>query len=260
MATITAPKLNAEYNPGGARPCEDHGRLECTKNRTKGRGQCHAPAIRGTDACRKHGGIGTAKLKAKGKAEITAWSAIPEIAAIDPSMTVLATLQMTWVRLATYSELLRRQVVRERDQADSLADTDSPQASGLVGYTYGAAGKDGTIYAQSEAIRALVVLEAQERDRVVKYAKIAHDMGISTRMTEMAERWADVVASRVTIMIESLNLTPDQAAMMPGLITQYLGNIDMDPIERNVRSPLDTRQVKQNKMPVLALPAGKVSG
>jgi hypothetical protein len=219
--------LDKNNNPGKARWCEDHGRLECTRNRTKGRGQCHQAAVRGTNACKNHSGYSLAVTKAQGESRITAWSPVGEVVAVDASAAVLGVLQMTHLRLATYSELLRRQVVVDGDTAGDMQETDSPEASGLIGHRYGMGGKDGITYIQTEEVRALVTLEAAERDRVVKYAKTAHDMGISDRLTNLAERWGDIVATRISLMLDSLNLSPDQAALVPQLLQLHLGSIDM---------------------------------
>lgn len=229
------PRLNSTNNPGGARWCEDedHHRLECTKNRTKGRGQCHGPAIRGTDACALHSGHKREVAMAKGQARITAWSAMGQPAGgkpLDSGMAVLGMLQMTWLRAAAYGELLRQQVVTgelpEPDR-DGLQDDGVVAQSGLIGHRYGAAGKDGRIYAVSEEVRALVALEAAERDRVVKYAKTAHDMGISERLTNLAEKWGDIVATRITLILAGLELTAEQESLVPGLIQAHLSQIDV---------------------------------
>ena len=220
-------------NPGNARWCEDHGRLECTKKRSKERGACHQAAVRGTDACRNHGGHSLAVLKAKGEARITAWSALgaPEGAkTLDSGMAVLGMLQMTWLRAAAYGELLRQQAEKEGMGGAEVNGGDPADTTGLIGYRYGAAGKDGNIYAVSEEVRALVALEAAERDRVVKYAKTAHDMGISERLTGLAERWGDVVVTRIMLVLDALNLTPEQEAMVPALIQAHLGQIDVTSI------------------------------
>lgn len=201
------------------------GRLECTKQRRKGRGLCHSAAVRGTDACKLHGGHKLDVAKAKGEARINAWSPMGAGAhTVDYRMAVLGVLQMTWLRLGAYSQLLQRQAVPDAE-ADSV---DELETGGLIGHRFGAAGKDGNIFAQSEEVRALVMLEAQERDRVVRYAKTAHDMGISDRLTSIAERWGDVVATRITLMLDALELTPEQTAMVPTLIQAHLGSIDMD--------------------------------
>lgn len=227
--------LTAANNPGGARVCPEHfDRLECTKSRARDRGQCHALAIRGTDACGTHSGVTMQRAKFKGQAQVTAWSAMGKPAGgqpLDAGMAVLGMLQMTWLRAAAYGELLRQQVVADAQpepDPDGLQAGDSVTANGLIGYRYGAAGKDGTIYAVSEETRALVALEASERDRVVKFAKTAHDMGISDRLTNLAEHWGDVVAGRITLILAGLALTEDQEAKVPQLIQTHLSSIDMN--------------------------------
>lgn len=223
--------------PGGARWCEEHRRWECARPRSKGRGTCHGIAIAGLDKCRMHAGVKGEVAKAQGQAVITAWNAMGAAPDIDYRMAVLGVLQMTWLRLATYSELLRRQVAAEGDAiGDEPFDPDEgdPKTSGLIGYRYGAAGKDGRIYAQSEEVRALVALESAERDRVVKFAKAAHDMGISERLTSLAERWGDLVAGRISAILGELNLTPEQQARVPALIQRHLGAIDTDAMTTGV--------------------------
>jgi hypothetical protein len=136
-------------------------------------------------------------------------------------------LNQSWLRATALSELLRRQVVKDGEAAGELAEDDNPDMSGLIGFRYGAAGKDGNIFAQSEEARALVVLEAQERDRVVKYAAEAHKMGISERETELAERWGDLVITRLMNVLDALSLTPEQERRVPGLIQAHLGRIEV---------------------------------
>lgn len=178
-----------------------------------------------------HIGVSREVAKAQGEARITAWSATGGSPDVDYRMAVLGVLQMTWLRLAAYSELLRRQVAIEGEVIEGdIADFDPSEeqkTSGLIGFRYGAAGRDGTVYVQSEEVRALVMLESAERDRVVKYAKTAHDMGISDRLTSLAERWGDIVASRISLILDSLDLSPEQQAKVPNLITAHLGSIDM---------------------------------
>jgi hypothetical protein len=222
--------LGPDNNPGRARWCEEHTRLECTKRRNKGRGDtCHCIAIKGTDKCRNHSGVAARVAKIQGEARITAWTPHGEAdKPISSSMAVLGVLQMSWLRLAAYSELLRRQVAVEGDLPERSEDDGEMEATGLIGHRYGAAGKDGVIYRQSEEVRALVVLEAAERDRVVKYAKTAHDMGISDKLIGLAERWGDMVAGQISMLLDALDLTTEQAVRVPSLLHQYLGSIDMN--------------------------------
>jgi len=235
------------FNPGRARYCERHDRLECTGNRRHG-GPCHKSAIAGTPTCELHAGMSTEMARTIGEATVNAWSAIANgTPTIDPGRAVLGMLQMSWLRAAAYGELLQRQVERGEAQespdpyahpasapSTSVAHANGLHTSGLIGHQYAAAGKDGTIYASGEAVRALVTLEAAERDRVVKFAKTAHDMGISDRMIEAAEQWSGVVAMRVANLIDELHLTADQQRLVPGLVERYLGSIDMNTIEGEV--------------------------
>jgi hypothetical protein len=231
MTRVPPIKLDKDNNPGGARWCEEHNRLECVKDRSRGRGPCHEPAIRGTKLGRIHSGVKAEVAMAAGQAKITAWSALGSNAdSVDYRMAVLGVLQMSWLRLAAYSELLRQQVVKEGGEPDQegLQAGGRLAGTGLIGYRFGAAGKDGTIFAQSEEVRALVTLESAERDRVVKYAKTAHDMGISDRLTSLAEKWGDMVATRITAMLDALDLSPEQTERVPALLQTHLGSIDMD--------------------------------
>lgn len=228
-------RLRPDNNPGNARWCTDclpDGRMECAKSRRRNRGACHAPAIRGTDACRTHGGVTMSVAQVKGEARITAWSALgveKGAKTINSGMAVLGMLQMSWLRATAYGEMLRQQValggaIAVPEGHDPSAEL---EASGLIGFRYGAAGKDGTIYAVSEEARALVALEAAERDRVVRFAKTAHDMGISERITNLAERWGDVVITRIMLVLEGIDLTAEQEAKVPALIQAHLGQIEI---------------------------------
>jgi len=227
--------LGKDNNPGNARWCEEHRRLECVRNRSKQRGPCHAPSVRGADSCRTHAGRKTSEVRRKGDATISAWNAIGRMPTdqIDPGMAVLGLLQMSWMRLAFYSELLRQQIVTEEQpepDTEGIQPYGEAKSTGAIGHRYAAAGKDGRIYAAGEEVRALVLLEADERDRVVKYAKIAHDMGVSKKLTDLAERWGDVVATRVSVMLLALNLTAEQEAMVPGLVSHHLSQVDLNAI------------------------------
>lgn len=228
MTYSEGPRLRPELNPGNARWCDEHTRMECRGNRNRGRGPCHGPAIRGTPNCRLHAGSRGEVAIARGEATINAWNALGSGAeTMDYRLAVLGVLQMSWLRLAAYSELLRQQVMNEPPEARrALEPGGETNADGLIGYRYGAAGKDGSIYATNEEVRALVTLEAAERDRVVKYAKTAHDMGISDRLTNLAEKWGDVVATRIGLILDGLDLNEEQARLAPALIQAHLGSID----------------------------------
>jgi len=154
----------------GAVWCDEHGKWECTrdKKQIRGGGRCHGPAITGLDVCRMHAGVRGDIAKAKGEAAITAWNALGK-ATVNPGEAVLAMLQMSWLRAHLYSTLLEYQV--EEAQAGIEDERREEGAgpigvgAGLVGHTYAAHPAIG-VFRAGEAVRALVQLEAAERDRV----------------------------------------------------------------------------------------------
>lgn len=219
---------------------------ECMKPRSKGRGTCHGSAITGTDACRMHAGVSLAVAKAQGQARITAFSALGAIPSVDPGLAVLASLHMSWLRVHLYASLLEEQVGDEADdpvggygesqRADDgygvgVGRQSSPAGvAGLIGHVY-SADKMAGIFASGEARRALVDLEAQERDRCVRYAKVAHDMGIAEREVRLAEQQGELMATVIRNVLGDLALTPEQQALAPAAIQTHLRAAAMAEIE-----------------------------
>ena len=210
--------------PGGARWCTEHERYECTRSRSKGRGVCHGAAIDGTAACRMHAGVRSEVAKVQGAA-ITAWSAaMGAEASIDPATAVLGQLQVSWLRQRLYAEQLQVQVEEQGVSTEELDAGDRPNASGLIGHTYAAA-KDVGVFASGEAVRALVQLEAQERDRVVRFAKVAHDMGIAEAQTELAKAQADMMQAVVLAVFDRLALDAAQRQLAMRLLVEELERV-----------------------------------
>src|ERR1700733_4631122 len=112
-------KTGKNFNPGEAFWCEEHHRLECTTkkkgNRAEGNrnpdARCHNLAMKGTNKCRIHPGGRRDVVKARGRTLINAWSVLGDASkAVDHRIAVLGVLQMTWLRLNLYSEMLRKQI------------------------------------------------------------------------------------------------------------------------------------------------------
>lgn len=175
----------------GARWCAEHGRWECNAAIDNH----HATAIRGMAKCRHHVGRSTAMAKALGEANLLAWSTqapgAGEAAAVDPGRVVLDQLRVAVLRADLYGELLRWQVEVEEE-------------GGLVGTTH-AAGRDGARVETGEQVRGLARLEAEWRDRAVRFAKTAHDMGIAEAQIELQQAQAELV---VGAFLGSLRVIP----------------------------------------------------
>lgn len=182
-----------------------------------------------------HAGVSSEVAKAQGRARITAFSALGGVPSIDPGLAVLASLHMSWLRVHLYARLLEEQVGDESDQpVGGRPDEDGeygprgvagqPSAAGvagLIGHTY-SADKMAGIFASGEARRALVDLEAQERDRCVRYAKVAHDMGIAEREVRLAEQQGELMATVIRNILGDLGLSPAQLELAPAAIQRRL--------------------------------------
>ncbi|MCP9947225.1 hypothetical protein [Actinomadura madurae] len=227
--TTPAPRIRN----GGALWCDEHQRWECVKNRkqARGGGRCHMPAITGLPRCRLHAGVTVELAEVQGEA-MDAWSATYGQTAVDPAQAVIGMLNMAVFRANFYASLLEEQVLAaQEDRAELDAEEAGlPRAkgappvgegAGLIGHTY-SADKEHGIFASGEAIRGLVLLEGQERDRVVKYAKAAHDMGIAERHIRVAEQQAEQLAGAIRQILDGLNLSAEQQQVVPQLVPSVL--------------------------------------
>lgn len=221
---------------GGAVWCEDHQRWECTRHRkmARGGGRCHANAVTGLDRCLGHAGVSPDLARAQGAA-MDAWSTAGDLD-LSPPEAVIGMYKLAWVRAHFYAGLLEEQFLRAQgDQdGDELPAGDpfafAPGAgsvgvgAGLIGHTF-SADKEQGIFASGEAIRGLVQLEAQERDRVVRFARAAHDMGIADREIRLAEQQGALIAAAVKKILAGLGLSPKQQEIVPQLVPMVLREI-----------------------------------
>lgn len=186
----------------GAAWCEEHDRWECSSNSKRSGSRCHASAIRGTARCKTHAGVPTELAKAKGEANLAAWSTEAAIGAdaVDPATAVMDQLRIAQLRANLYGERLRLQLEEE-------------DADGLVGPTY-VIGREGQTHESGERVRALADLEAKERDRVVRFAKTAHDMGISEKQIELEQERAALVTSAFAAALAAVSLLPADKQLM----------------------------------------------
>jgi hypothetical protein len=154
---------------------------------------------------------------AKGEA-MTAWSVVSGQPVVTPNDAVLGMLQMSWLRAHLYAGLLERQFTEAQDEVEPEQVDDGAEGydfggcggdpplgpgRGLVGHTRGAL-KDIGIYVSGEAARALTVLEGQERDKLVRYAKVAHDMGIAGQQVKLAEQQGVMLAQVIRRTADAL--------------------------------------------------------
>lgn len=97
--------------------------------------------------------------------QVTAWSAaLPAGITLTPRLAMVLLLHATWLRWTEMAALLQADVQEE--------------GAGAFAGEQKASGRSG-VYATGEQVRALAIVEADERDRVARYAKQAFDMGIT---------------------------------------------------------------------------------
>lgn len=208
-------------DPG--RWCPEHRRWECTKA-AKGGGLCHGWRIVGLDRCRMHAGEKGATAKAKGEA-VTAWSALAGQPTVTATEAVLGMLQMSWLRVHLYAGLLEEQV-SDAQGGRGAGGGSGPSGGvgsgeGLIGHTISGL-KDYGLYASGEAVRGLAQLEAAERDRCVRFAKTAHDMGIAEQQIRLAEGQGQLLAEVIRRILGALELTAEQQGLVATVVPREL--------------------------------------
>lgn len=211
-APLSGPTPMAD--PFGAVWCEVHGRRECSHLSKRSGVRCHAIAIAGMNSCDHHVGKSRAVAKAQGQAMLAWQMARPGAVSVDYRHAVLAALQMTYARLAWYAWLLEQQQAAVEDQASTGEDSGDGLAAsvatgGLVGHTF-APSRDGGGVVTGEAIRGLAVLEAQERDRLVRFAKTAHDMEIDESLVRLEEQKGVLLVAGLRWLEGQLGLSEEQ--------------------------------------------------
>jgi hypothetical protein len=189
--------------------CDRHHRLECV-HLCKDRSTCHGAAITGTDSCRMHCGKRATEAR---RDALTAWAAVPGDDGLTPGVAVLAQLGLAWRRAELLGEELRKQV--------AAANGDGTPG-GLVGHRYAASAAAGGVYATGEAVRALAELEAEERDRVVRFAQAGHQMGIAEERLWMAQETGSRIAVAVDAILRRLALSDEQWQMVPEVVPDEL--------------------------------------
>jgi hypothetical protein len=91
-------------------------------------------------------------------------------------MAMILLMHVSWMRWSELADLLKRQMDEQIEAA--LGGTPASESGGVVGHKVAINPRDGRLYETGEEIRALAVLEGEERDRCMRLAREAHDMGL----------------------------------------------------------------------------------
>lgn len=185
------------------------------------RSGCNAYPVRGATVCIAHGGaIGKVRRNAAVRDEVSRW--VPSDTTEDPGTVLLRLVSQSSRRAALYADLLEAQY-------DAAAKQETPPSmpvgvQALIGHKIMAAGKDGALFESEEAIRGLVELEGQERDRCARFAKLALDAGIAERQVRVAEAQGALLADllRAVLSDPELGLSVEQRKAVPVVARRHL--------------------------------------
>lgn len=115
-------------------------------------------------------------------------------------------LTMLGVPLGTDWRLaLRRQIAEANGNVAFLRQECQALGANLVGEVLSDA-RDGTLYATKEEARAIVRLYNEERDRLVKYCKVAADVGFAEAEIQLAKQQGALIATLVFEVLDGLAL------------------------------------------------------
>lgn len=165
-----------------------------------------------------HSGKTGKRAKAQGAVvvELSRWGLTD--AKVDPAETLLRLLAQSRRRADLYAGLLQQAFDGD---PDFPAELGGAGVAALIGHKYDLT-RDGDPVAVAEAVRGLVELEAAERDRCARFAKLALDAGIAERQVRIAESQGALLASAMRYLLRELGLTDDQAVRAPAITARAL--------------------------------------
>jgi hypothetical protein len=176
----------------------------------------------GQSTCKWHFGD-TPQAKKKGRQRL-ALGAIHEIVVeqkklggviedLDETQAMLWMMREAAYNVSVYRVLVQELEARVDDNLDLLGH------SGLVAQPLAMRVKLDDLTAQPHIIKKFY---DEERDRLMKYAKLCHDAGIADRQVKVAEEAGAWLVQMLDVIFEQLHLTPDQQLRLPGVMTGVL--------------------------------------
>lgn len=169
-----------------------------------------------------HGGRNpTYARNAAVRAEVLAWGL--DAPKVDPGETLLRLLSQSAARVARYGLLLAAAYTDAEAGAETFAGMPAGTRA-LIGHRY-AATVHGDRVEIGEAIRGLVELEAAERDRCARFAKLALDAGIDERRVRVAERQAEVLEQVLRRALALAGFEGADAVRVIGFVPDALGEL-----------------------------------
>jgi hypothetical protein len=153
------------------------------------------------------------------RAELAHWGLGDSV--VDPGEVLLRLVSQSANRAEFLAGLLQDQY--ERMDAGEAETSLPSRVRALVGGQWALNNKGDRVLI-GEAIRALVQLEGEERDRCSNFAAKAVAAGLLERQVRLAERQGELIADvlRAVLGDARLGLSAEQQAMVPGLVRERL--------------------------------------
>lgn len=203
------------------------------------RGQrCGKAAVPGRDKCLDHDRTQSQMQRERElvKRELGYWglAEYSDSQFVDPSETLMRLVTQSARRAELYASLLQyafetRQELERTDelsQASAALTTiyDTPGVSALIGHKY-AMDKAGNLHALEEAIRALTILEGEERDRLANFTTKAIAAGVATAQVRIAEEQGRMVVAVIRGVLNRLGLPAEQRMLADRLVPELIASV-----------------------------------
>lgn len=157
----------------------------------------------GSGKCFVHGGSSLNGTKAAAKESVMAMATEAES---DPLEVLLKTIRLSWG-----SVLYLHQKIQ-----DDYGDPNVLEESTRV-----VKGEEQT-YLKKAEYTVWIALLGDWTDRAAKYSKMALDAGVAERVVKVQEQQAALVAGVIRVILQGLELTPDQQSRAPQLVRSAL--------------------------------------
>lgn len=192
--------------------CERHGRRECVRPRSRGRGECHGPALKGGDACRMHLGKEAQGVIAEAEAEraVVTYGLPRDISPTDALLEE--------VRYSAGHVAWLREKVRELEDQDLVWG--KSEEVDRVGGEF-----PGTDTTHAAKPNVWLELYYRERKHLLEVTKTAISVGIEERRVKLAEAQGALVAEVFRRVFARMDLTKDQSARAPLIVSEELRRV-----------------------------------
>ena len=195
-------------------PKHDPGTAKCHATGKKTGKPCNQWALPWQDVCRYHGGNTPQALAAADKRR--------RLYEATQAAEKLGTPIDTTPEQAILDEISRAagMVAYYQAQVETIAETDTTRL--VYGVTKSSDGPLGTTTTKEASTNIWIQLWNQERDRLARVSLEAVKVGIEQRRVKLAEDQGALVAAVVRRVLDRLNLTAEQAALIPTIVPEEL--------------------------------------